>query len=201
MEWSVGLEFAGDPGEHELDALMEWLDEHGGSVSGGTVGETWAARIATKASSAREAGERAESIVRAAAKRCGIDAEGALVGLEVETLDHLVAVNRGADMNALVGLSDIAKAHGFSRQRAHELSRLPSFPKPAAELTAGRVWRLVDVERFLSIPRRPGRPAGGGTVKVAAKAVGRRHGVRKAAAKRPAAKRATRGLAAKKPRA
>lgn len=162
IEWSVGLEFVGDPGESVLDALMDALDKHGGSVGGGAVGKSFRTRLATKAATARDAGERAEGIVRSAAKRLGFG-PGAVVAIDVESFDHLIATNRGVDVNALVGLSDIAKEHGFSRQRAHELAGLPGFPKPVAALTAGRVWRLVDVERFLATPRAAGRPKGAGS--------------------------------------
>lgn len=49
----------------------------------------------------------------------------------------------------LVGVAEIAKLLGVSRQRVDELARTdPAFPAPAAKLTAGRVWETADVERW-----------------------------------------------------
>lgn len=49
----------------------------------------------------------------------------------------------------LVGVAEIAKMLGISRQRVDELLRTdPAFPEPAARLTAGRVWETADVERW-----------------------------------------------------
>ncbi|MPZ66228.1 MAG: DNA-binding protein [Pseudonocardiaceae bacterium] len=55
-------------------------------------------------------------------------------------------------------VAEIAERSGHSRQRAHTMTRHPLFPTPAAELAAGKVWRWPDVEAFLSLERRPGRP-------------------------------------------
>lgn len=41
----------------------------------------------------------------------------------------------------LVGIAEIAELLGLSRQRVDQLSRSSSvFPKPLAELHAGRIW-------------------------------------------------------------
>jgi len=36
-----------------------------------------------------------------------------------------------------------------SRQRAHQLAQTDGFPRPAAELSSGRVWETVDVEAWI----------------------------------------------------
>lgn len=54
----------------------------------------------------------------------------------------------------LVGVAEIAKLLGLTRQRVNQLVRDPEFPQPAAELSAGRIWRLEDVEAWA---RRTGR--------------------------------------------
>jgi prophage regulatory protein len=49
----------------------------------------------------------------------------------------------------LVGVAEIARMLGVSRQRVDFLARTDvDFPRPIAELTAGRIWRLTDVERW-----------------------------------------------------
>lgn len=157
-DWSVRFELAGNPEEEALDALSDSVERYAGIVGGGTVGRTFAVRLSVKAPTSTDAVTIAEGIVRKALANVGLDAGARIVEHQAQTMDVLIAHNRGESTEALVGLSDIAAMHGFSRQRAHELSRLRGFPKPAAALAAGRVWRLVDVERFLATPRAPGRP-------------------------------------------
>jgi prophage regulatory protein len=48
----------------------------------------------------------------------------------------------------LVGVTEIGDLLGVSRQRAAQLSRLEGFPEPAAVLSAGRIWRRIDVEAW-----------------------------------------------------
>jgi prophage regulatory protein len=55
----------------------------------------------------------------------------------------------------LVGAAEIAELLGITRTRVNQLvTDDPSFPTPAAELTAGRVWKRSDVEAWA---RRNGR--------------------------------------------
>lgn len=49
----------------------------------------------------------------------------------------------------LVGLHEVAAMLGVSRQRADQLARERDFPKPVADLKAGRVWRQADVEKWM----------------------------------------------------
>lgn len=49
----------------------------------------------------------------------------------------------------LVGVQEIAKLLGVTRQRVDELTRTHAdFPKPEAELAGGRVWLRADVEAW-----------------------------------------------------
>jgi predicted DNA-binding transcriptional regulator AlpA len=49
----------------------------------------------------------------------------------------------------LVGAQEIAELLGITRQRVGQLARTdPSFPKPVAEVAAGRIWERDDVERW-----------------------------------------------------
>ena len=54
-------------------------------------------------------------------------------------------------MVELVGVAEIAKVVGVSRQRVNELVRSdPDFPAPQAELAAGRIWAREDIERWMA---------------------------------------------------
>jgi prophage regulatory protein len=48
----------------------------------------------------------------------------------------------------LVGLTEIAEMLGVSRQYADRLVKQSDFPCPEAVITAGRIWRREDVERW-----------------------------------------------------
>ena len=51
--------------------------------------------------------------------------------------------------NHLVGVAEIALMLGVSRQRVDAIARThPDFPKPQAELTAGRVWLRAEIETW-----------------------------------------------------
>ncbi len=52
---------------------------------------------------------------------------------------------------AVVGVAEIAAALGVSRQRVDQLRRSdPDFPRPLAELVAGRVWLEAEVLEWAS---------------------------------------------------
>lgn len=56
----------------------------------------------------------------------------------------------------LVGVSEIAEMLGVSRQRVDKISRSDSsFPKPVAEIRAGRIWLQADVRTWASKAGRP----------------------------------------------
>jgi predicted DNA-binding transcriptional regulator AlpA len=48
----------------------------------------------------------------------------------------------------LVGLTEIAKLFGVSRQRVHQLAVTEGFPMPAADLASGRVWDRKAIEKW-----------------------------------------------------
>lgn len=61
----------------------------------------------------------------------------------------------------LVGMGEIAKMLGVSRQRVDQIVATASdFPKPEVHLMSGRVWMRSAVEAWISKHpnRRPGRP-------------------------------------------
>ncbi len=48
----------------------------------------------------------------------------------------------------LVGITEIARLLGVSRQRVGQLAKAETFPSPAAVLAAGPVWERADVDRW-----------------------------------------------------
>ena len=61
----------------------------------------------------------------------------------------------------LVGLSEIAKMLGVSRQRVGQLAQdYADFPSPVADLASGRIWETSAIETWAQAHpvRRPGRP-------------------------------------------
>jgi len=54
----------------------------------------------------------------------------------------------------LLGTHEIRiRLGGISRQRAHQITRTASFPKPIANLMLGRVWRADEVEAWIQLHR------------------------------------------------
>lgn len=47
-----------------------------------------------------------------------------------------------------MGISEIAKFLGVSRQRVGQLAAGENFPQPVARLAAGPIWEAADVERW-----------------------------------------------------
>jgi predicted DNA-binding transcriptional regulator AlpA len=48
-----------------------------------------------------------------------------------------------------VGVAEIAEILGVSRQRVHALLKThDDFPRPVADLSAGKIWLRSDVERW-----------------------------------------------------
>jgi predicted DNA-binding transcriptional regulator AlpA len=50
----------------------------------------------------------------------------------------------------LVGVAEIARMLGVSRQRVHQIiASEPDFPKPEARLSAGAIWSTKEVESWI----------------------------------------------------
>ena len=49
----------------------------------------------------------------------------------------------------LVGVAEVAEFLGISRQRVDAIARThDEFPKPVADLAAGRIWQRRDIEKW-----------------------------------------------------
>jgi prophage regulatory protein len=57
----------------------------------------------------------------------------------------------------LVGAHEIRELLGVSRQRVYQLAARPEFPRPIARLAQGKIWKLEDIETWIS-SRRGGSP-------------------------------------------
>ncbi len=51
-------------------------------------------------------------------------------------------------MARLVGVREVSKLLGVSRQRADQLVRTKGFPDPVADLASGRIWERASVVRW-----------------------------------------------------
>jgi hypothetical protein len=60
----------------------------------------------------------------------------------------------------MVGVTEIGKMLGVSKQRADQLTHNPGFPAPAVVLSSGRVWETTAVEKWA---RATGREIQGAT--------------------------------------
>jgi predicted DNA-binding transcriptional regulator AlpA len=57
-----------------------------------------------------------------------------------------------------MGAAEIGERLKISRQRVSQIAADdPTFPKPVAELKAGRVWETADIERWIA-EHRPTKP-------------------------------------------
>lgn len=62
-------------------------------------------------------------------------------------------------MHHLVGVAEVAAMLGVSRQRVNKIVKEDeSFPRPEAELAAGRIWRRDDIEQWARSRGRMIRP-------------------------------------------
>lgn len=50
----------------------------------------------------------------------------------------------------LMGAREIEARLGVSRQRVQQLAARPDWPQPYDELAMGKVWRIADVEAWIS---------------------------------------------------
>lgn len=89
-------------------------------------------------------------------------APGATARAEVMTIEEFD--RREAEMierRKLVGISEVARALGITKQRVSVLSKRSDFPAPLARLTSGPVWRIGDISTFAGgWQRKAGRPKG-----------------------------------------
>lgn len=168
FRYSVDVESWGPPPEREkaLGELAEALEDLGaggpatsiGGLSGG-IGATFSVDVgaADGSDSTIEAVRRAVEVFEAACERVGIT-HGGIARVDSMT-DAYLDRHLEEEPERYAGVSEVAALVGVSRQRVAELRAKPGFPSPVAELSAGPIWKVSSLNRFLrEWERRPGRP-------------------------------------------
>ena len=168
MDWSVYLEAAGPEGappldEDAFDLFTTCLDAYSPAVTGAVAPEqapVWAVQLTIEdAEEPTQAAEWALRAARDAAAKAGLPL-WPVVKLEATEWERFDASLDEPNTPDLVGVAELAKLCGVSRQRASALARSDGFPEPLAELASGPVWDLRMVQRFVrQWSRKPGRPA------------------------------------------
>ena len=160
-EWNVRLQFQGveipEPVDDTLDALFELLEQQGpvATVSPGRM----SIYLTLEAPSPESALRTARALFRQAAKRTGIRGRGVPVGIEMHTDEELERLIWEPNYPDVVGVAEVARILGVSRQRVSELARSRRFPKALYELAAGPIWVKSTIEAFAARwERKPGRP-------------------------------------------
>ncbi len=161
--WSVLLEFATDPDmddAEQVDDLLEALDALDAdapvvSSGHGRIG----VRLSVAAPDALDAVSDGYGLVIDVISKAGHSQAG-LLRLDARSEDELDQELVAPNFPLLLGVAELAELLDVSKQRASELARSSTFPRPVADLASGPVWLEPTVQRFLEEwERRPGRPA------------------------------------------
>jgi hypothetical protein len=137
-----------------LPALADVLEQYRAIPAGN--GSGWSVRLTVDAPEPGAAWERAAVAIGEAADSVGLP-RWPYARTEVARRDPS---DDGSvpPFPDLVGVSEVARILGVSRQRACALQQHRYFPSPVAVLACGPIWRLDDLRAFQEIwPRRPGR--------------------------------------------
>ena len=161
-DWSVYLQAAHGLGQAAVDDiaddLVDLLKPQGGSVSYDS--QMLAARFDVRAADPESSLAKARRIFGSALRKARFPGEPTIIAAEVETVEDLDRRLQDSNVPPLVGIAEVADVLGVSKQRASELSRQPSFPRPLAALAAGPIWDRFAIARFVERwpRRRTGRP-------------------------------------------
>jgi hypothetical protein len=161
LEWTIGIEAAGDqrvrPADELVVRLVERLASRGGVVDAAP--GCYFVRFDVSAPDAESAVHEGSRILREAAAGVGLPA-WPVVRVEVTTIARQAAELAAAGFPDVVGVSEAAALLGVSRQRLDQLTAREDFPEPMVRLAAGPIWLRWSLEAFLRRwPRKPGRPA------------------------------------------
>ncbi len=163
---SVDIETWGPPPADDdvLGDLIESLEAFGmrgaissmGGVAGG-VGATFGVRVPEGPDAMAEAVRLGVDVFERACEEVGIT-HGGIARVDVMTDPYLDRwLTREPERYA--GVTEVAALLGVSRQRVAELRCKRGFPAPIAEISAGPIWKVSSLNRFLETwERRPGRP-------------------------------------------
>lgn len=153
QEWSVEIGASGAaPVDHDFaDEVIGALASHGPALS--VAGDEVSVRFSVDAPTVEDACQEALALFRRALPTLQVFRIGA------ETADELDRRLAEDGAPELLGVTELARALGVSKQRISELTESGRFPAPVARLKAGPVWQRSAIARFVRRwPRRAGRP-------------------------------------------
>ena len=164
--FNIDIETWGSPPEDAdlLLELIEALEALGmrGAVSGsgglaGGPGAAFGVEVPEGANAMAKAVRLGVDAFERACTQVGIG-HGGIARVDVMTdpyLDRWLA----REPERYAGVTEVAALLGVSRQRVAELRTKPGFPAPIAEISAGPIWEVSSLNRFLAEwERKPGRP-------------------------------------------
>jgi hypothetical protein len=162
VQWSVRVELAGPARGLDPDVVSDVLESLEDNAAVASLGvRSLGVRLSVDEQEALAAQSKALKLVRAAVSRVGLS-EWPLVGIGAATMEELAEELARPNYVALAGVSELAKILGVSKQRASELAKSRTFPKPLMVLASGPVWAVPAVDAFSKTwNRRPGpKPVG-----------------------------------------
>jgi len=169
MTWTVAIEAAGAEPAPRMEDFLDELDEFNDllvSLGASTSASQDCTRYGATFTPACPEGTSVEDVANIAvhdfrryAEKAGLPA-WPVVKLEVLTWAKHDSELVEPLVYELVGISEIAREIGVTRQRASKLARQHGFPAPIVELASGPVWTRSSLTRFVDHwNRKPGRPA------------------------------------------
>lgn len=159
--WSVELEAAaGADGrivdEDRVDDLVEALRQESAALA--YLPDRYSVRLNIQAEEVHEAVKEAVRRVSTAVGKSGLPS-WPFVHAIANTADELDRELATPTTPTLLGVAELAERLGVTKQRASDLAKGASFPKPLEVLASGPVWAESTVTRYVATwIRRPGRP-------------------------------------------
>jgi len=163
IDWSVEVGRTAPMGaeealvEEQVDEFLEVLGQNAPVIS--ISDDSYVVRLSVQAEEALSAAALSIHLVDRAAKRAGFP-QWPVSRVDAQDDRALMKELSSAAMPSVVGVAEVAKSIGVSRQRVSELARSGNFPPPAYVLASGPIWLESSVARFVQgWDRRPGRRA------------------------------------------
>jgi len=158
--WGEGFESYDEDVLWELGPVLSELGALGSVASAGGLSGGPAAIFTLPRAASSEMGSLAGEAIElfeTACSKLGLEHRGiARVEVTDERLQEL-ELTQGSE--TYVGVTEIARLLGVSRQRVAQLRTRDDFPAPIAELAAGPVWTRSSLNHFVEgWSRAPGRP-------------------------------------------
>lgn len=141
---------------YDIEELADLLTELSGAVAGDREGVS--ATLDIVADSPARAVDEAQGKVHELLEKVGARVVGftAVSAITAEEQERMLATPL---VPPLLGVAEVSKELGVTKQRVAQLRYRPDFPDPVAELAAGPIWTQASLSRFIEQwDRSPGRP-------------------------------------------